>query len=504
MSVELTYGIWMAAFCVVMLGIGVYASKKVKNSEDFMVAGRGLPFWLATPVLFATWLGGGLVLGASGAAYQNGIWSDESAWGVIPDPFGAGLCLILAGLFYMPILRKMGGLTLADFFMVRYNKTTAMIVSIAIAITFIFWTAVQVISFGKIFESMIGIDYLLGIMISLVVMVAFTILGGLWAVSLTDFWQTFIIVAGIILLVPFALDAAGGWDAVVASVPENSFNFFPQDASFTAYLPWVGAWMIIGLGSICTPDLAQRAMASKNEKTAKYSAVTAGLMYWIIGLVPVFLGIIGLSLVNQGIMDGAALENDAELVIPYMVKHYMPTTMGVIFTLGMIAGIMSAADAALLSVASIVSKNIYKDYLKPDASDKSVLKVTRWMILAVTVVSLVVGILYPEVYLLTAFSFDLILACLFIPLTLGLWWKKANATGALTAMVVGAAYRIIAPGIVEGFTFESITYPLTWYYYTVFAPVISLAVMVVVSLATQKKDVPTPLTFDSPEALPEN
>jgi Na+/proline symporter len=147
-----------------------------------------------------------------------------------------------------------------------------------------------------------------------------------------------------------------------------------------------------------------------------------------------------------------------------------------------------------------VAKNIYKDYLKPDASDKSVLKLTRIMILAVTVVALVVGIVYPEVYMLTNFSFDLVLACLFVPLTLGLWWKKANATGALAAIVVGALYRILAPGFVEGFTFESITYPLTWYYYTVFAPIISLVVMVTVSLATQKKDAPTPLTFEKKEA----
>ena len=496
MSVETTYGIWMALFCVAMIGIGVYSSRKVKTTEDFMVAGRGLPFWLATPVLFATWLGGGLVLGASGAAFENGIWSDEFAWGIIPDPFGAGLCLVLAGLFYMPILRKMGGLTLADFFMVRYNSTTAMVVSITVAITFVFWTAVQVISFGKIFESMIGINYLVGIMIALVVMVTFTMLGGLWAVSLTDFWQTFIIVAGIILLVPFAMNAAGGWDTVVSTVPEETFNFFPQDASFAGYLPWIGAWMIIGLGSICTPDLAQRAMASKDEKTAKYSAVTAGVMYWVVGMIPVILGIIGLSLVNQGMLDGATLEEDAELVIPYMVKEYMPTTMGVIFTLGMVAGIMSAADAALLSVASIVAKNIYKDVINKEASDKNVLRVTRIMILAVTVVALVVGVAYPEVYLLTNFSFDLVLASLFIPFTLGLWWKKANSTGAMAAIIVGALYRVVAPIIMEGFSFEAITYPETWYYYTVFAPIISLVVMVAVSIATKDKDIATPLKLD--------
>ena len=496
MSVEMTYGIWMAIFCVLMIGIGVYASRKVKNSEDFMVAGRGLPFWLATPVLFATWLGGGLVLGASGASFENGIWSDEFAWGVIPDPFGAGLCLVLAGLFYMPILRKMGGLTLADFFMVRYGKKTAMIVSITIAITFIFWTAVQVISFGKIFESMIGINYLAGIMIALVVMVTFTMLGGLWAVSLTDFWQTFIIVAGIIILVPFALNAAGGWDTVVASVPEESFNFLPQDASIASYLPWIGAWMIIGLGSICTPDLAQRAMACKDEKTAKYSAVTAGVLYWVVGMIPVILGIIGLSLVNQGMLDGLALEEDAELVIPFMVKEYMPTAIGVIFTLGMVAGIMSAADAALLSVASIVAKNIYKDTINTNASDKNVLRMTRIMIIAVTIVALIVGIVYPEVYLLTAFSFDLVLACLFIPLTLGLWWKPSNSTGAIAAIVAGAVYRVIGPGVVEGFSFETITYPETWYNFTVFAPIVSLIVMVIVSIATKDRDIATPLKLD--------
>lgn len=413
--------------------------------------------------------------------------------GVIPDPFGAGLCLILAGLFYMPVLRKMNGLTLADFFLVRYNKTAAMIVSIFIAISFVFWTAVGIISFGKIFQSMLGFSYFWGIVISLVVMVTFTIWGGLWAVSLTDFWQTFIIVAGVVLILPFSIKAMGGWDNVVANVPPESFNFFPSDFSIAAYLPWIGAWMIIGLGSICTPDLAQRAMASKSEVVAKWSAVTAGLLYWIVGVIPVVIGIIGLAMVNSGVLDSSALAGDSELIIPVIVKNFMPTTLGVIFTVGLIASIMSATDAALLSVASLISKNIYKDYLKPDASDKSVLSLTRWSIVGVTLVALVIALLYPKVFLLTSFTFDIVLASLFIPLTLGIWWKHANTTGALAAMLAGAIFRVLAPGLVEGFTFESITYPYTWYYYTVFAPVISLAVMVTVSLATAKKDPARPL-----------
>ncbi len=495
------YGIFIAIFCAAMLGLGYYASKRVHTAEDFMVAGRGLPFWLATPVLFATWLGGGMILGGSGAAYENGVWSTANGWGTIPDPFGAGLCLVLAGLFYMPVLRRMGGLTLGDFFLVRYNKTAAMIVSVFLAVSFIFWTAVQVISFGKIFQSMVGFSYFWGIVISLVVMVTFTIWGGLWAISFTDFWQTFIIVAGVVVLLPFAIAAIGGWEHVVANIPADSFSFFPTETSVTAYLPWIGAWMIIGLGSIATPDLAQRAMASKDEKTAKWSAVTAGVLYWVIGVIPVTLGIIGLAMVNSGMLDGALLDSaaggDAELVIPLMVKQYMPTTLGVIFTLGMIAGIMSAADAALLSVSSLISKNIFKDYLKPEASDKSVLKVTRWAILAVTIVALVIGLVYPEVFLLMSFSFDIVLASLFVPLTLGIWWKKANTTGALAGMLSGALFRIITPGIIEGWNFESITYPLTWYWYTVFAPVVCLIVMVVVSLATAKKDPAHPLEFDN-------
>lgn len=501
MSTELTYGIWIALFSIVMLGIGVYASRKIKNTTDFMVAGRGLPFWLATPVLFATWLGGGMILGGSGAAFDYGFWSadiDGAVWGAIPDPYGAGLCLILAGLFYMPILRRMGGLTLSDFFNSRFSNTTAMIVSIFIIISFIFWTAVQVIAFGKIFESMIGVDYFVGILISLVVMVTFTVLGGLWAVSYTDFWQTFIIVAGVVILLPFSINAAGGWDNVVASAPAEYFNFFPTEFRLSAYLPWIGAWMIIGLGSIATPDLAQRAMASKDAKTAKWSAVTAGLLYWVIGTIPVILGIIGFAVISNGMLPADAIAGDPELIIPAMVKAYMPTTIGVIFTLGMIAGIMSAADAALLSVSSIFAKNIYKDYLKPESSDRTVLKVTRISIVVVTIIALFIGVVYPNVFLLMLFSFDIILASLFVPLTLGIWWKKANTTGALAGMISGALFRIVAPIIVEwGYFLEdpfiTITYPSTWYYYTVFAPVVSLVVMVVVSLATQKSSPPKPL-----------
>jgi len=398
----------------------------------------------------------------------------------------------------------MGGLTLSDFFSSRFSKTTAMIVSIFIIISFVFWTAVQVIAFGKIFESMVGVDYLTGIIISLVVMVTFTVLGGLWAVSYTDFWQTFIIVAGVVILLPFAISAAGGWDNVTSHAPEKYFSFLPKETNIASYLPWIGAWMIIGLGSICTPDLAQRAMASKDARTARWSAVSAGLLYWIIGTIPVVLGIIGFAAINSGVLAENSINGDPELIIPAMVKAYMPTAIGVIFTLGMIAGIMSAADAALLSVSSIFAKNIFKDYLRPESGDRTVLKVTRISIVVVTVIALFIGVVYPNVYLLMLFSFDIILASLFVPLTLGIWWKKANTAGALAGMTAGAAFRIIAPVIMEHESFAedpfvTVTYPCTWYYYTVFAPLICLAVMVGVSLLTQKNCPPEPLILDAEE-----
>ncbi|HHX86773.1 MAG TPA: hypothetical protein GX693_01185, partial [Firmicutes bacterium] len=176
------YGIFFAIYLLVLIGISWYASRRIEESADYLVAGRRLPYHLATATLFATWFCGGTIVGGAGTAFEFGFWNTTEAWGVIPDPYGAGLCLMLAGLFYMPLLRRMEGLTLADFFEVRYNQATATLSGVTMGVTFLFWTAVQIIAFGKLFTILLGIDYTISILIAVGVMLIYILLGGLLAI----------------------------------------------------------------------------------------------------------------------------------------------------------------------------------------------------------------------------------------------------------------------------------------------------------------------------------
>jgi SSS family solute:Na+ symporter len=495
-DLNIFYGIFFAVYLLVLVGISWYASTRIKESADFLVAGRRLPYHLATATLFATWFCGGTIVGGAGTAYEFGFWNTSEAWGVIPDPYGAGLCLVLAGLFYMPLLRRMEGLTLADFFEVRYNQSTATLSGVTMGVTFLFWTAVQIIAFGKLFTVLLGFDYTLSILIAVGVMLIYILLGGLWAISLTDFWHMLLLIVGLVTILAFTIKLAGGWPQIRASVPAEYFRFFPDNSSFLSVLPWIAGWMIMGLGSISTPDLMQRALACKDERTARSSAISAGVLYWIIGSIPVLLGIIGISLVQQGVLDGAVLAEDYELLVPLIVKEFLPPILGALFSVAMLAAIMSSASAALLACSGIFVKNIYQDVFFKNADDKTLLKVTRIGVVAITVLATVIAFIFPYVFLLTNFSFDMILACLFIPLTLGLWWKKANAPGAISGCIAGGIFRVILPAILEGVSFESITYPANWYYYTILSPLVGAAVMIAVSLLSQKSHAPRVLHLE--------
>lgn len=482
---------------VLMLYIGYRTSKIARTVEEFAIAGRRMPLWLLTATLFATWFCGGTVLGASGTAYSEGVWNTESSWGVIPDPYGAGLCLIIAGLFFMHRLRRMNLLTLSDFYLVRYGKSTQTIVSLLLLFAFIFWIAVQFIAFGKVLQAVLGWNYELSIVVSVTIIWAYTVMGGLWAVALTDFYQMLILLIGVIVTFIYVLLVVGGLNALPKAISPESLQFFPTEHTFNAWLAWIGAWMTIGLGSIPTPDLMQRALAGKNERAIKVSAIISGIMYWTVGSLPVILGLLGSLLVKKGIIPAEPLEDDPELFFPLLIKYIVPPVIGVIIVCGIMAAIMSSADSALLAPAIILAKNIGKDLFKPDICDKDLLILTRISITILTIISLLIGFTYPHVYELNVFAFDLILAGLFAPLTLGLYWKKTNEIGAIAGMISGTAFRILTAGFIEGFTFEGITYPATWYYYTVFSPIISAIVIIIVSLMSQRISPPKQIIAQS-------
>lgn len=157
-----------------MLLVGLYASRRISNPADFLVAGRRLPLWLCTAALSATFFGGGTVLGAGGAAYEKGFL------GVIADPFGAALCLFLAGLFYVRILRRMKLITIVDLFESRYGRTAGLIASVIMVCVYIGWTGSLLVSIGFVLHTLTGVTESAAIVIGTIIVFIYTMAGGMW------------------------------------------------------------------------------------------------------------------------------------------------------------------------------------------------------------------------------------------------------------------------------------------------------------------------------------
>ncbi|MCF8068994.1 MAG: sodium/solute symporter [Desulfobacterales bacterium] len=485
-----------------MIVVGVVITKRVKGSEDYLAAGRNLPGWLVTATLFATWWGGGTVLGGSGAAFHDGFH------GVIYDPYGAGLTLLLAGLFFMKIVHDAKVNTAAQFFSCRYGTWAAKWAGIMMVPTYCLWAAVQLVAIGKIFEFVLGWPYAVAILIGAAIVIFYTVLGGMLAVAWTDFFQVIILLVGLIVIFPLSVKFAGGWDAVVAATPAHFFKIFPAEGSAMAtpdlggWLWWLGALLGVGLGTLAAPDLYQRAIIAKTGKTAATASLVSGAGYWILGAIPVYLAFVAITLIANGTLSPELSElvtEDSEKLILVLIRLVLHPALAGIFIASLLAAVMSSADSAIFAPAAILSNDLYKPLhknIKGEAlSDKGLTNATRITVVIVASTALLIGFFYDNMYDLLIVAFQMLFHVLFFPLVLGVYWKKANAPGAVSAMITGF---VLSVGwmFIEGSMF---TEP-EWLW-ALGPGTVGGIVMVIVSLATEKSHAPLPLTSTDGEIL---
>lgn len=490
---EYQYIIGLGAYFALMLGIGFWVKNKISTAEDYLVAGRSFNMFFNTATLTSCFIGGAVVIAIPGTTYSTGIWNDEFLWGSIISAGGGVACLVVAGLFYMPKLWRLKLLSLGDFFYNRYGHAAGLMATCLIAFTFVFWVAVQVLVFAKVAGSILGWGFVTSILVAVIVICAYTLMGGLWAVCMTDVVQVSLVVLGLCILTPLTIDAVGGWDTFVANIPKEKTQVVPHVASAKVFLAYFGAWIMIGLGSVTSPDLMQRSFSAKTPAVARNSAIAAALITWFtVGLV-LCLTYAGEILINAGALPGDIINDDPELLLPLLFKTIMPTGLVVLFLGACLAAVISAADSALLALAGMLSKNIVKDVVKPDLSDKGLVTASRALVLTASVLATIIAISLPSAFTLLALCFDLILCCLFGPLTLGLYFKKTNAYGTIAGMIVGLFCRVVVAGFQSGFSLEGIALLDNWYLYTVLSPVACIVTMVVVSLLTQKQNPPIAL-----------
>jgi len=414
---------FVLAYLLFTLLVGVIASTFVKSSRDYILAGRSLPLYMATFVAFATWFGSETVLGASSVMAKDGLM------GVIEDPFGAALCLILVGLFFAKPLYRMNLLTMGDFYRVVYGRKAEVVASLMMVASYFGWIGAQMVAIGVVLQVLLGVPHVVGVLIGFGVVLFYTFLGGMWAVSLTDFIQTIMIIVG---LVAVAYEVSSGFSQigqVLSSQPPEYYRFLPEP-NLKDLLLYLSAWITIGLGSIPQQDVFQRVMSARSERVAVLSSLLAGFMYLTVASIPLILGVFA------RVKYPELLDLDPQLMLPTMIMEHTSTITKVLFFGALLSAIMSTASSAVLAPASVLSENLLRPLFK-NLSDRGFLWLTRACVLVVALASLGFALSGESIYHLVGSSSALSLVSLFVPLVAGLYFKHSNPYSAITSMLLG-------------------------------------------------------------------
>lgn len=421
--------LFIILFFSVNILIGFIASRKIYNSRDYILAGRRLPVYICSAALFATWFGSETVMGASSKMAKDGLL------GIIEDPFGASLCLLLIGLFFARPLYRMNLLTFGDFYREKFGGNVEFFASVCLIISYLGWVAAQMVALGIIFNVITGMSVTTGIIIGSLIVVIYTFIGGLWAVSLTDFLQTILILVGLSFAL-FELSRETPLLTVFNNMPEKHFQFLPENKP-VHILNYIAAWITIGLGSIPQQDVYQRVMSAKSERVAVLSSYIGAILYFTIALIPIIL------IMYAKYLTPSLFENDNQLVLPNLILNKTNIFTQILFFGALFSAIMSTASAAILAPASILSENILKRFFT-NPSDKKLLRLTKMCVLVVAAFSFLMAMSRTNIYELVGESSALSLVSLFVPLMAGIYWKNVKKISALLSIIFGMLGWMIA------------------------------------------------------------
>ena len=467
MSTETLILLGIGLYVVLMLGIGFYASRGAQSLTDFIVAGRSIPLWICSASIFATWFGTGIMMGAATSGY------DRDMLLMLGEPFGSALALFLSGLFFARLYRRSRRLTWIEFFEARFGRFAGIFGAVADMTASIIWLGGILFTFGVLLEALTGLPMAVGVFGGLTVIVIYTMAGGMWAVALTDFVQTLILVAGLFILLYAVLDDVGGWSAITAQLPEHSMRLVPLVHTPGNWLDWMHVWMTLGVAAIASTPVIQRALSAKSEAVAQNSFYIATVLYLGVGVIPIALGLVASVTMPD-------LEDPNAVLTVLAVEHLHPILV-VVFVGAILSSIMSTSDSVLLGVASVVSTNLLP-LVRKDADAGLRLRVARLAIPVAGLLATYVAFSASRVVEVLIDAAAPLLAGIIVPFILCFWWERANRSGALAGMAGGLMGWSIAGTLASSIPPDMIGFG------------VSLVSMVVVTLLTQKVDPPRPLT----------
>jgi len=412
-------------YVALQLLIGAWVSRNIRSESDYLLAGRGLGFGLATLSLFATWFGAETCLGAAGAAYAEGLGGTRA------DPFGYTGCLLLMGAVFAVALRRSGAVTLGDVFRDRFSPAVERLVVLMTVPASILWGAAQIRAMGQVLASLS--DFPLGATIpfAAAVVVVYTVTGGLKADVVTDFVQGLALIAGLVVLGVAVVTHLGGPAAAWSHVDPTRLHFAPPGEHGAGAR--LEPWLVPILGSVTAQEMASRVLACRSPELARRSAFAASGVYLVAGLVPVLLGLLGAALV-----PGLA---DPEQVLPRLAQLHLPPLGVVLFLGALFSAILSTVDSNLLSASALLSHNVVLR-VWPSSDERHRVRVARLTTLAAGFVAYALAFSRDSVYRLVEESSAFGGAGMFVAMTFGLLTRFGGRGAGLAAMLTGIVTQL--------------------------------------------------------------
>ena len=427
----------LVGYVLFLLVVSIVASRRVETETDYLVAGRRLPLFLAWGTLIATWFGAATMFAAAGAARSDGLL------GVILDPFACAGTLVLSGLFFARPLWRMNLLTMADFYRRTYGPAAELTGGLIQVPSYFAWIALQYSALAGILELYFGIPLPLGILLVATVTLTYTMIGGMWSVTLTDSLQILIAIAGLLVLTAATLsDSALGngnpvtglavlYERITHDYPDH-LRFWPDQETTGAGIPYVtailgvlAAWATGLFGNIPGQDLQQRVFSAKDDKTASRACILAGILYLVFGSLPLLLGFASLVTHPDGAIDPVA----------FLANEYLSPVMLVVFVIAVVSMIVSTATSAVLAPATILGHNLLPR-LSWFPSGNALLR-DRLSVVAVSLGGIGLALLGESLMGLLDIALSIQLSALFLPVLFGLYGRPRNQACCVLAMTAG-------------------------------------------------------------------
>ena len=504
------YTVSIAIYLFALVGVGIYKTKMVKDSEDFMVAGRALPWYILVGTLLATWMGSGSLFSGAGLGYRNGpaaLWSSAGAW------LGIGLIYFIA-----KRIRNFGKVTVPDIFEIRYGRTAAILATITTVIAYLTIVSYQFRGGGKVL-SMVSDGYIsleAGIIITAVFAISYTVLAGMFSVVYTDVVNGVLMTIGTLAALAFMIFNIGGFGEIVDIARESGkWSLF-------------GNWSSERVGEISGPVIAMSffvptmllLMGDANMYQRIFSAKDGGsakkaIFFWIIGVIILessvsFLGLTGSVAAEKGLMPDIVSESQSliineaaqsgqlptkeallsarqagsESVIPAIAKYGgLPLIIGLLLVSTMMAIIVSTADSFLLIPATNLTRDVYQRYINSEASERQIIFISRVLVLVLGLIAYLLVSQFKTVLNAAFTAYNIYGASLTPALLAAFLWKRATKEGAIASIITGASITIIWTYFLPGWSrfgelhpfLQELTYP---------AAGLSILVLIVVSIMT--------------------